>query len=52
MRADVNFLDFDGGLGWMPALGVMVALQHFEKPDVSMENHCGSLNDERRCSLA
>lgn len=37
VRADVNFLDFDGGLIDACALAVMVALQHFRKPDVSIE---------------
>ncbi|EDK37633.2 hypothetical protein PGUG_01731 [Meyerozyma guilliermondii ATCC 6260] len=37
VRADVNFLDFDGGLIDACALGVMVALQHFRKPDVSID---------------
>lgn len=36
VRADVNFIDYDGGLIDATCLGVMTALQHFRKPDVSV----------------
>lgn len=34
IRADVNFIDYDGGFIDATCLGVMTALQHFRKPDV------------------
>ncbi|KAL7664547.1 Uncharacterized protein ABC855_g2692 [[Candida] zeylanoides] len=36
IRADIHFLDFDGALVDSACLGVMVALQHFRKPDISV----------------
>lgn len=36
IRADVNVLEFDGGIIDAASFGVMVALQHFRKPDVSI----------------
>lgn len=55
VRADVNFLDFDGGLIDASALGVMVALQHFKKPDVSIEGESvivHSLEERQPVSLS
>lgn len=37
VRADVNFLNFDGGVIDASSVGVMTALQHFRKPDVSID---------------
>lgn len=37
IRADVNYLSYDGGLIDATCIGVMTALQHFKKPDVSMD---------------
>lgn len=36
IRADVNYLNYDGGLIDATCIGVMTALQHFKKPDVTM----------------
>lgn len=36
IRVDLNFLSFDGGLIDAACLGVMVALSHFKKPDISI----------------
>lgn len=36
IRADVNYLSYDGGLIDATCIGVMTALQHFKKPDVTM----------------
>lgn len=36
ISADVNFLNYDGGLIDASCIGVMTALQHFRKPDVSI----------------
>lgn len=36
IRADIHFLNFDGGLIDSSCLGVMTALQHFKKPDISV----------------
>ena len=36
IRADVNYLSYDGGLIDATCIGVMTALQHFKKPDVSI----------------
>ncbi|CAH2355270.1 exosome complex component Rrp45p [[Candida] railenensis] len=36
IRADIHFLNFDGGLIDSACLGVMTALQHFKKPDISV----------------
>ena len=36
IRADINFLNYDGGIIDASSLGVMVALQHFKKPDISI----------------
>ncbi|CAK7896564.1 exosome complex component Rrp45p [[Candida] anglica] len=50
IRADIHFLDFDGGLIDASCLGVMTALQHFRKPDVSVvgENVVIHSVDERQ----
>ena len=37
MRADVHVLDYDGGLIDASCIAVIAALQHFKKPDVSVE---------------
>lgn len=37
IRADVNYLSYDGGLIDATCIGVMTALQHFRKPDVTMK---------------
>lgn len=37
IRADINFLNYDGGLIDASCIGVMTALQHFKKPDVSIQ---------------
>lgn len=37
VRADINFLNYDGGLIDASCIGVMTALQHFKKPDVSIK---------------
>lgn len=36
IRVDINFLNFDGGLIDASCIGVMTALQHFKKPDVTI----------------
>lgn len=36
IRADINFIADDGGLIDASCLGVMTALQHFRKPDISI----------------
>lgn len=36
IRVDINFLNFDGGFIDASCIGVMTALQHFKKPDVSI----------------
>lgn len=36
VRADINFLNYDGGFIDASCLGVMAALQHFKKPDISI----------------
>lgn len=36
IRADIHFLDFDGNFIDVSCLGVIVALLHFKKPDVSV----------------
>ena len=37
MRADVHVLDYDGGLVDASCVAVIAALQHFRRPDVSIE---------------
>lgn len=37
IRVDINFLNHDGGLIDASCIGVMTALQHFRKPDVSIK---------------
>lgn len=37
IRVDINFLSYDGGLIDASCIGVMTALQHFKKPDVSIK---------------
>lgn len=37
VRADVHVLDYDGGLTDASCIAVMAALQHFRRPDVSIE---------------
>lgn len=37
MRADVHVLDYDGGLVDASCIAVIAALQHFRRPDVSIE---------------
>lgn len=37
IRADVHYLDYDGGLIDATCLGVIAALLHFKKPDISIE---------------
>ncbi|SGZ58835.1 CIC11C00000002730 [Sungouiella intermedia] len=37
IRVDINFLNYDGGLIDASCIGVMTALQHFKKPDVSIK---------------
>ena len=37
VRADVHVLDFDGGLVDASCIGIMAALQHFRRPDVSVD---------------
>ncbi|KAL7271481.1 3'-5'-exoribonuclease [Rhizina undulata] len=37
VRADVHFLDHDGGLVDAACIAVIAALQHFRRPDVSVE---------------
>lgn len=37
VRVDINFLNYDGGLIDASCVGVMTALQHFRKPDVSIQ---------------
>lgn len=37
IRADVHFLDFDGGFIDASCIGVMTALQHFKRPEVSVQ---------------
>lgn len=37
MRADVHVLDFDGGLVDASCMAIMAALQHFRRPDVSVD---------------
>lgn len=37
VTADINFLNYDGGFIDASCLGVMTALQHFRKPDVSIK---------------
>lgn len=37
ITADINFLNHDGGFIDASCLGVMTALQHFKKPDVSIK---------------
>lgn len=37
MRADVHVLDFDGGLVDASCIAIIAALQHFRRPDVSVQ---------------
>lgn len=37
VRADVHVLDFDGGLVDASCVAIMAALQHFRRPDVSVD---------------
>lgn len=37
IRVDINFLNYDGGLIDASCIGVMTALQHFKKPDISIK---------------
>jgi exosome complex component RRP45 len=37
VRADVHVLDFDGGLIDASCIAIMAALQHFRRPDVSID---------------
>lgn len=37
IRADVHYLDFDGGMVDATCLGVIAALMHFKKPDISID---------------
>lgn len=37
MRTDVHVLDFDGGLIDASCIAIMAALQHFRRPDVSVD---------------
>lgn len=37
IRVDINFLNYDGGFIDASCIGVMTALQHFRKPDVSIK---------------
>lgn len=36
IRVDLNFLNYDGGLIDASSIGVMTALSHFKKPDISI----------------
>ena len=37
VRADVHVLNFDGGLVDASCIGIMAALQHFRRPDISVD---------------
>lgn len=37
IRADVHYLDYDGGLVDATCIGVIAALQHFRRPDTSID---------------
>lgn len=49
MRADVHVLDYDGGLIDAGCLAVVAALQHFRRPDVTVEGETVTVytTDER-----
>lgn len=45
ITADINFLNYDGGLIDAACIGVMTALQHFKKPDVSISGTDITIHD-------
>lgn len=45
IRVDINFLNYDGGLIDASCVGVMTALQHFKKPDVSIKGTDITIHD-------
>lgn len=45
IRVDINFLTYDGGLIDASCIGVMTALQHFKKPDVSIKGTNITIHD-------
>lgn len=45
IRVDINFLNYDGGVIDASCIGVMTALQHFKKPDISIDGENVIIHD-------
>ncbi|ODV82311.1 ribosomal protein S5 domain 2-like protein [Suhomyces tanzawaensis NRRL Y-17324] len=45
IQVDANFLNYDGGLIDVGSFAVMLALQHFKKPDISIEDDVVIVHD-------
>lgn len=45
VRVDLNFLNYDGGVIDASCIGVMAALQHFKKPDISIQGEQLTIHD-------
>ena len=45
VRADVHVLDYDGGLTDATCIAVLAALQHYRRPDVTVEGETVTIHD-------